>query len=389
MSRAIYFDIQFGSSGDMLVGSLLDLGLDHGKLISELEKLGLEGWSMEPQRLVKYSISGISAHITTSEGDEERNLEDIREIIEGSALSSSAKESIMKVFTRLAAAEAAVHGSRADEVHFHEIGAVDSIVDIAAVCAGLELLGVEKILFGDFCFGTGSVSSRHGELPEPVPAVVELTRDFRARFTGRAGEQITPTAAAILTALGEQIDSTSSGRILASGIGFGARDYGYPGYTRAILLEKAFTGADEVFQIECNIDDMNPQIYPHLLELLLENGALDAYTTPIAMKKGRPGTLLSVIAPAEHVDRIRELVYRETTSLGMRLFRVVREKLERRFETARVLDGEVRIKTGYLNDELVNIQPEFEDCREIARRTKTPLKEVIRRALERYMRKDS
>ncbi len=388
MSRTIFFDIQFGASGDMLLGAILDLGLDPGALNAELNGLRLDGWSMEPERLVRHSISGTFARINAAGGDAERGLEDIRGIIEGSALSQSVRVSVMKVFERLAAAEAAVHGVRPSEVHFHEIGALDSIIDIAGVCAGIELLGAERVLFGDFCFGAGSVSSRHGELPEPVPAVVELAKGFRSRFTARPGEQVTPTAAAILTALGEQT-AFMGGRLIASGTGFGTRDYGYPSYTRAILLEGSLTAADEVFQIECNIDDMNPQIYPYLIELLLEQGALDAYTTPITMKKGRPGTLLSVISPAEHIDRIRGLVYRETTTLGMRLFRVSREKLERRFETARVLDGEVRVKTGYLGSELVNIQPEFDDCREIAVRTRTPLKEVLRRALERYMRKDS
>ncbi len=387
MNRSVIFDIRLGASGDMLLGSLIDLGLDVNALRRELEKLGLDGWDMSPVREVKYGICGTSARISCTEGPVHRTLSDITGIIEKSPLPESIRNKSIAVFTRLAKAEAGVHGLSADKVHFHEVGAVDSIIDITGFCAALDLLGVEKFYFNEFCFGSGTVQSQHGELPLPAPAVVQLTRNYTAVWSGRDGEQTTPTAAAILTALGKQMRAPMSFTLLQSGTGFGTRSYTYPSYTRAMLAETEPRAESDIVLLECNVDDMNPQIYPHVIELLFQRGALDAYLTPVIMKKGRPGTLITVIAPNESLDRIKDLIYRETTTLGTRVSPVVREKLERGFSTVRVFDEEVRIKTGYLNGEPVNIQPEYEDCKRISELKNIPLKEIINEAARKSGKK--
>jgi pyridinium-3,5-bisthiocarboxylic acid mononucleotide nickel chelatase len=385
MKKCVYFDIQFGASGDMLVGSLIALGLEPSALRSMLSGILPGGWSLDPHTITRYHMSGIQAGITASEGKTHRNLTDIRELLYASSLPENVRNNASAVFTKLAEAEAHVHGVTMDSIHFHEVGAADSIIDIAAFCSGIEMLGAEGVLFNEFNFGSGSVNCRHGELPVPVPAVVELSRGFRVRMTGRNGELVTPTAAAILTTLGTQLEPGTGFAMLASGIGFGTREYDFPSYTRAFLVDTET--ADECVQVECTIDDMNPQIYPHLMEALAAEGAYDTWITPVIMKKGRPGTQLSVLTDRRNLQRLRSHIFRETTTLGIREFAVSRERLERRFENVSVYGSSVRIKTAYLEGILINIQPEFEDCRSIAVKENIPVKEVSRRAVEEYGKK--
>ena len=389
MSRVLSFDLQFGASGDMLLGALFDLGLDQAALMAELSKLRLEGWSISPQKTRKHHLAGTAANVRCSETGVERRFRNIEAIILGSALGTTVAERAMKVFGRLADAEAAVHGSTREEIHFHEVGAIDSIIDITAFCAAIDLLGADSIVFGDFFFGTGTVMSRHGELPVPVPAVVRLAEGYGCRFTGREGELVTPTAAAILTALGTQTRPSGAPLLCATGIGFGSRNYPFPSYTRAMLFEKSepHAAVDEVFQIECNIDDMNPQVYPPLIDELLRNGALDAYLTAVNMKKGRPGTLITVIAPQEALEALRRTIYTETTTLGLRIRTVSRERLDRSFVTVSVDGRDIRIKQGVFLDGEVTAQPEYEDCARAARESGEPLRRVMARALEEYAKK--
>ncbi|MCU0845229.1 MAG: nickel pincer cofactor biosynthesis protein LarC [Spirochaetes bacterium] len=387
MSHALAFDLQFGASGDMLLGALLDLGLNHDTLVMELSRLSVTGWSISPEKISKYHMAGTAARVRCEETETERNYGDIETIIGSSALGQQVKERALRVFTRLAEAEAAVHGVPREKVHFHEVGAIDSIIDIVAFCIALEIIGVQRIFFGDFHFGTGTVRTRHGEIPVPVPAVVRLAEGFRCRFTGREGELVTPTAAAILTALGSQSAVPPASIVRGTGIGFGSRNYPFPSYSRVLLLESGQNVTEDVFQIECNIDDMNPQIYPYLIDLLLQRGALDAYLIPVNMKKGRPGTVLTVIAPAGALDAVRGTIYTETTTLGLRVQMIGREKLERSFVTV-VVDGhEIRIKKGCFFEREVTAQPEYEDCATAARDSGAPLKFIMARALEEYRKK--
>ncbi|MCU0822721.1 MAG: nickel pincer cofactor biosynthesis protein LarC [Spirochaetes bacterium] len=386
MNKKIIFDIQFGASGDMMLGAMIDLGLDVNELLSELKKLDLGHWEISPKKTVKYHMSGTLSNVKCGHDHHSRNINDIKKIILESGLGDKIQDNIINVFEKLGRAEASVHGTTIEEIHFHEIGAIDSIIDISAFCIGLEMLGIDGILFNDFWFGRGSVKTAHGEIPVPVPAVVELTRGYRAVTTERSGENITPTAAALLTTLGSQLSENTGFTLIKTGIGFGTRNYPYPSYTRAMLIETE-DGRETVIQLECNIDDMNPQVYPHLIEKLLEHGALDAYFSQISMKKGRTGSLLTVIAPGEKAGDIKETIYRNTTTLGLRSINIRREKLYRDFVRIKISGDEIRIKVGYLNGEIVNIQPEYEDCREVSEKTGMPLKEVMSRAVSAYLAK--
>lgn len=385
--RTAYFDISFGVSGDMLVGALIDAGLDVAALTDGLARLGIDGWSVEPEKTNRHGISGTLAHINAREEHRHRTLSDIGAIVERAGFSETVRDRVMRVFVRLAEAEARVHGIPAGEVHFHEVGALDSIIDVCAFCIALDLLRIGSAVFGDFHFGTGTIRTQHGEIPVPVPAVVELCRGFRGVMTGRAGELVTPTGAAILTALGSQVASLPAMKIDAQGFGFGSRDYPFTSYTRVILTRESPPAGDIIVQIECSIDDMNPQIYPHLLSRLFEIGVLDAYLTPVHMKKGRPGLLLTVVCAEQTTDAVRGILYAETTTLGLRSMRVAREKIDRSFETVTVDGCDINMKIGTRDGVVVNVSPEFDDCKSAADRTGKALKTIMARARHEYENK--
>ncbi len=385
MNDTIIFDIRFGASGDMLLSSLFGIGLDINLLKNELVKLNIGGWEISFKKLIKYGMSGIQTTVTCRDEKHERNLADISGIIKQSGLHDPVKADIIKIFTRLAEAEAAVHGTSIDRIHFHEIGALDSIIDISAFCIARDLLKINNIVFNEFYFGTGSIITRHGEILNPPPAVLELVKSFYFRMTDKPAELVTPTAAAILTTLGKQQKETDTGLYPAEiGIGFGGKDYPFPSYTRAILCGK--DDIESIVQIECNIDDMNPQIYPHVMDMLLNSGALDVYAVPVIMKKGRPGTVLIVIANSKDVEELKKLLYRETTTIGIRIQNVLREKLERRFETVNI-GFDIRIKIALHENRIVNVQPEYEDCRYASEKSGIPLKEIMRQAIEKFQNK--
>ncbi len=386
MNKDLFFDIQLGASGDMLVGALLDMGIDPNELTNMLLKLKLSNWTISPKKIIKHSISGTSANISCKDDAHERNLDEIRTIIQKSGLPDRITGNIINIFENLANAEAKVHGKKQDEIHFHEIGAIDSIIDISAFCILINIMEINKIYYNTFHLGTGTIKSSHGEIPVPVPAVTELIKNHKSKITDKTGELITPTAAAILTTLGSQTKPADF-TILETGTGFGTREHPFASFTRAFLIEN-LNAYEDIQQIECNIDDMNPQLYPNIIEMLFSAGALDAYTCAITMKKGRPGTLLSVIANIENIPRLRDIIYSQTTTLGIRIFNITRDKLDRKYEKVSAYGEEIRIKIGYLNNNIINIQPEFEDCREAANKLNIPLKEVIAEAIHQYKLKN-
>jgi uncharacterized protein (TIGR00299 family) protein len=340
---------------------------------------------MTPEETTRHNIRGMTAGIHCSDEGTSRNLSDIIKIIHQSTLSNSIRDNVCAVFTRLAKAEAHVHGEHIEDVHFHEVGAMDSIIDISAFCIAIDMLKADQIHFSEFCFGTGTINSRHGEIPVPVPAVVELTKGFSCRHTRKRGELVTPTAAALLTTLGTQVGAASpAGTIIATGVGFGTRHYPFPSYTRAFFSETDDRITEQLVLLECNIDDMNPQVAPYLIDILLGNGALDVTATPAIMKKGRPGIVFSVLADDKNCTVLKEIIYRESTTLGIRIQRVEREKLHRRYHRVTVEGQKITIKTGILNGETVNIQPEYEDCRKAAEVTGKSLQNIMQEALKKY-----
>ncbi len=386
--KSLYFDIQLGASGDMLLGALIDLGLDTELLVEKLKKLQLPGWEINPKKVIRNSLAGISAGVACNIEHTHRNLSEILSIIRNAEYSEHTTGRIERIFETLARAEASVHDIDISDIHFHETGAIDSIVDITAFCLALEIMNIDAVYFNTFYFGTGTVTASHGEIPVPSPATVVISRGFEAVFTRRQGELVTPSAAAILTSTGEQCPIMPSSVIESNGTGFGTRDYGFLSCTRAFLLNEDTVSGELVFKVECNIDDMNPQLIPYVLEKCIDAGALDAYCTQILMKKGRPGFLVTILVTAELLNLIRHILYTQTTTLGLRIQSMYREKASRNFTTITVKGESIRIKEGKDSHGLLTLHPEYEDCRKAAEKHGISLKKVFYLAQQEYFKKN-
>jgi uncharacterized protein (TIGR00299 family) protein len=315
-------------------------------------------------------------------------LSKIEQIISTSELKESVKERAIRIFRRLGEVEAAIHNVPVEKVHFHEVGAWDSIADIVGACIGFDLLGIEKIHCSALNLGSGTVKAAHGVMPVPAPATAALVAEVPTYSEGPAAELTTPTGAAIVTTLAEGFGAMPAMRISATGYGAGDKDFpGRPNLLRVLIGETtSATESTEVYVIEANVDDMSPQVAGYVRERLLEAGALDATFTPVFMKKDRPGFTISVLAKAEDRERLAEMVFAETTTLGLRMYRAERRVLERRWETVETPYGAVRIKVASENGKVRNFAPEYEDCRQLAVDRKVPLKDVIQQANHAYLR---
>jgi uncharacterized protein (TIGR00299 family) protein len=378
-----YFDCFSGVSGDMTLGALVDAGVPLEALRLELAKLGLAGWSLASDRVLRSGLSATKVDVLLDRREQPaRRLDDIRAIIDSSALAPEIKRKSLAVFTRLAEVEATVHGTTTDKVHFHEVGAVDAMVDIVGSVIGLDLLGITEIIASPINVGSGTVHTAHGRLPVPAPATVELLRGVPLYSTSIAFELTTPTGAAIITTLASSFGPLPQMTVDRVAHGAGSRELpGLPNVLRLFLGEYAAADdADTSVLIETNIDDLNPQVYEHLIDRLLLAGAHDAYLTPVIMKKGRPGTLLSVLADPATSDALLDIVFRETTSIGVRIQRLARRKLAREFREVETIYGKVRVKVSRRGHEVLTITPEYEDCRRLAEEQQVPLKNVMEAA---------
>lgn len=385
MIRIAYFDPFSGASGDMVLAALLDCGLALDELRAELAGLGLPGWSLEAERVSQHGIGGTRARVMVEDGQSPRDWRAIRELLTGARLPEPARAAALAMFGALAAAEAHVHGAPVEDVHFHEVGGVDAIVDIVGAALGLQLLGVERVFSGAPALGRGFARARHGVIPVPAPATARLLAEARApsRDADVEAELLTPTGAAILTTLAEF--ARPPFRATAVGYGFGQRELPWPNALRLWLgdadeAELAATitrapVADELL-LETNIDDMNPEFYELLLERLFEAGALDAFLTPIVMKRGRPATKVSVIAAADDRARLEEVLFKNSTTLGVRAVAVERTKLERRSVAVATRWGDVRLKLRFWHGRVLEAVPEYADCLAAARRSGAPLRLV-------------
>jgi uncharacterized protein (TIGR00299 family) protein len=359
----------------MLLGALLDVGLAIEDLRTDLAKLPLEGYEVAAERVMKGGIEGTQVTVKTTGDHGHRGLPDILEIINGSELSSAVTGPAQRIFERLAEAEARVHGHSVEEVHFHEVGAVDAIVDIVGACCGLQRLGVENVYASPLPLGGGWVDSAHGRLPVPAPATVELLRGVPSYGGPVEEELVTPTGAAIVTTIADEFGPMPSMTIRALGWGAGQKELAHPNLLRLILGEPTARPMEQHLSlIETNVDNMNPELFGHTMERLLEAGALDVFYTPIVMKKSRPATLVSVLAEPPLVDALSEVLFRETTTLGVRVTEVSRRCLEREWREVETQWGTVRVKIGRLGDEVVNVAPEYEDCARLAREKGVPAK---------------
>jgi len=384
MSRIAYFDCIAGASGDMILGALVDAGVPIEKLQETANSLGISGLQLSVHQVKRGEFFAAKVEVHAPHEHAHRHLHHIEAILNKAVLPDPVREKAIQIFRRLAEAEAKVHRTTPEKIHFHEVGAVDAIADVACSVAGLHFLGVERVAVSVFPLGGGTVKCEHGIIPVPAPATVELLRGFPSRPGPVEAELVTPTGAAILTTLakpGEQLGFIPQ----QIGYGAGAREHdNLPNVLRVFIGETTLSEtADTAMLLETNIDDMNPEFYPHVIERLLEAGAMDAFLIPIIMKKGRPGILLSALLPPEKINAVLAIVYAETTTLGVRLTHITRNKLRRWRERRHTSLGEVEIKFAeWKTPEGQNRQTfslEFESCKILARQHNLPLREVYDR----------
>lgn len=372
-----YLDLPSGVSGDMLLGCLVDCGWPAERLRETIQLLNLPPaeWAVQVQHVQKGAFRATQVEVLFEEGRQRRGLADVRKIIEDSSLPQIVRTRAVAVFTRLAAAEARVHGTTPEEVHFHEVGAIDAIIDVVGVVAGFHQLNVERIYASPLPLGPGWTGGEHGKMPLPAPATLELLAAVGAptRPAPGPGELVTPTGAALLAELATFGQPAMQLRRI--GVGAGQRDCAWPNVARLWIGEAESAGP--LVQLETNIDDMNPQLYPAVSDKLFAAGAKDVWLTPIQMKKGRPGVLLSVLAPAEQEPTLVEIILRETTTLGVRVHALQhRHEARREFRTVQTPFGFVAVKIKWMGNQAIGATPEYEDCRRLADAAGVPVRVV-------------
>jgi pyridinium-3,5-bisthiocarboxylic acid mononucleotide nickel chelatase len=445
--RIAYLECFSGISGDMFLGALVDAGVSPRLLEDTVAALGL-GAKLEISRVVRSGISATKVdvwvegekdmpreeywakqnaahaaapalieasghhehphehghshshehtHSHTSAGEHaphthghtHRGLNEIRKIISAAPISAQAKKTATSVFEALGAAEAKIHNVPVEEIHFHEVGAVDAIVDIVCAAVGAEALAVAEFVCSPVNVGGGTVHCAHGTFPVPAPATLELLREAPVYSSGVQAELVTPTGAAIVKTLVRRFEAFPPMQVERAGYGAGSRDFEHnPNVVRLVIGEAAKpldkVNSETISMLEANIDDLNPQVFGYVLDRLLQEGALDVFGVPVQMKKNRPGTLLSVLCKSEDASKLTQLIFAETTTLGVRQRQEVRQTLARRWENVRTQWGEVRIKIASMNGTVTNYAPEYEDCRRIAAEHHVPLKAVMQEATRAY-----
>ncbi len=437
--RIAYLECFSGMSGDMFLGALVDAGVPARLLEDTVAALGL-GARLEISRVLRGGISATKVDVWV-DGEKDlprsagvppasqrdggatpqpyehehlghthsfpgeisragapaphlhgRGLRDIRQIIYAAAISETAKKTTITIFEALGSAEAKIHNTSVDDVHFHEVGAVDAMVDIVCAAVGVEALGVDEIICSRLNVGGGTVKCAHGTLPVPAPATVELLTGAPVYSSGLEAELVTPTGAAIVKTLASRFAAFPEMKIEKSGYGAGSRDF--PGHANVVRLTvgeatsnslAGKTASETITVLEANLDDLNPQVFGYVMDRLLEEGALDVFGMPVQMKKNRPGTLLTVLCKPEDASKLTQLIFTETTTLGVRRRDEVRQTLARRWENVRTSWGEVRIKIASMNGTVTNYAPEYEDCRRIAAEHHVPLKTVMGAAVEAFL----
>lgn len=381
--RIAYFDAFSGISGDMTVGAFLHLGVSLEALQAELDTLALTGYTLGEAVKEHSGIQAVKFQVDVHEPQGERSFRAIAELIRDSGLTPRVKELALQIFTVLAEAEGQVHGVAAADVHFHEVGAVDSIVDIVGTAFCLHTLGVEHVYVSPLPLGSGVVPSRHGILPVPGPATIELLKGFPVRFADGEAELVTPTGAAIIAALA-QPTVVPAMQVEAVGYGAGTRTLAdRPNVLRiAVGQTQDALRADQLLILETNIDDLNPEFYEYVIERLMEAGARDVYLCPIHMKKNRPGILLWVLCEHASRERLSGLLFAETSTLGIRSYPVDRVALRRERKDVETPYGTIGIKLAYQPDGRLQLAPEYEECKRVAREKKVPLKVVYEAALQ-------
>jgi uncharacterized protein (TIGR00299 family) protein len=390
--KTLYFDCFAGASGDMILGALIAAGVEPEGFKQQLSLLGVQGYSIDFETVDRSGISATYARVQTAPEHVHRHLSDILKIIYDSRLSDAVKDRAAKIFSRLAQAEARVHNGPSEQIHFHEVGAIDAIIDVVGAAIGFELLGIERFVSSALHVGSGTVNMDHGRFPVPPPAVAELLKGTPVYSTDIVGELVTPTGAAIVTTVCSEYGPIPQMKLLHAGYGAGTRQYEkFPNALRLLIGETQPSTADSaapderLWMIETNMDDISPQILGHVMELAFELGALDCYFTSVQMKKNRPGVLLSILCRAQERPALGELLFSETTTLGVRAYEVERRALQRKIVAVETQYGQIDVKVAQLNGHIVKAMPEYEQCRQAARAASVPLRiveEAARAALK-------
>ncbi len=382
----------------MILGALVALGVDQRELIREIKLLDVSDFKIEIKTVDKSGISAVHADVKVPHEHAHRHLHTIEKIISESRLSETVKSRAVKIFTKLAEAEAKVHGINVEKVHFHEVGAMDAIIDVVGVCIGFEMLGIEKFACSKIHTGSGFVKMAHGKFPVPPPAVVELLKNIPIYSTEIEGELTTPTGAAIISTVCEDFGKIPEIKIEKTGYGAGTREYeNFPNVLRLMLGEVQSPKSkvqspsatdnrqlttDKLLLLETNIDDSSPQVLGFVMERAFELGAADCWFTPIQMKKNRPATMISILCEQEKREVLSELLFTETTTLGIRVHEIERDCLPREIVKVKTEFGEIDVKIARYEGKIVNAKPEYEQIREIAVKSKKTLREIERRVLE-------
>jgi len=386
--KIAYFDCFSGISGDMTVGALLDVGLKIETLEKELKKLGLSGYRLEINKVIKKGISATQFKVKIKEEGVERRYKDILTILKKSKLDAVIKKETGKIFFNIAQAESKIHQKDIDKIHFHEIGGLDSIIDITSVVIGIKILGIEEIHSSTLPVGKGFVKCAHGVIPVPAPATLELLKNIPTYSGGIDSEMITPTGAGIIRTLASSFGERPLMNVESTGYGAGEKEFTIPNLLRVSIGEKILEDdnlkdgyvSDEALLIETNIDDINPEFYDYIMEKLFSQGALDVFLTPIQMKKNRPAHLLSIIIYEQNLKEILEVLFSESTTLGVRLREIKRLRLAQQNIITETKYGKIRVKIGMFKGKIKNIAPEYEDCKKFAKQHQIPLKEIYEEA---------
>lgn len=378
-SDTIYFDLIGGASGNMILGALVDAGLSLDALRDALAELALPDWSFETQRVTRRGIAATWLDVRVRDDKTERHLSELLDLLAASRLPSDAQSTSARILTRIAEAEARIHAHPVEHVHLHELGGVDTIVDVVGAVIGLRMLGITRVIVSPFPLARGRIKIAHGDFPLPAPATLALLQD--APIVGVEGERetVTPTAAAILTTLADAYGALPRFTLRTIGYGAGTRDDPTPNVLRVMLGTRApdALACESIVELETNIDDMNPQVYDYVMTRLFEAGALDVTLTPMQMKKNRPATWLRVFAPVDRAATLRDILLTETTTLGVRERIVQRYTLAREMTRVETEFGTLQAKVAHRPDGTRTVTPEYADCARVARERGVPLQRVI------------
>ena len=377
--KTLYFDCFAGASGDMILGAMVAAGVEPRVLMGQLSLLNLHGYSIEFQPVDRSGLSATHARVQIPKEHSHRHLSDILKIIYDSQLSDAVKDRAAKVFSRLAEAEGHVHNQPVEKIHFHEVGAMDAIIDVVGAAICFELAGIERFISSPLHVGSGFIDMEHGRFPVPPPAVAELLKGAPIYSTEIKGEMVTPTGAAIISTVCSEFGPLPKMELQRTGYGAGTRQYDtFPNALRVLIGETEVQEANEerLWIIETNVDDMSPQIFGHVMERALAMGALDCYFTSIQMKKDRPGVLVSILCRPDDKASLADMLFAETTTLGVRSYEVQRRALEREIVRVETEYGPIDVKVARLNGHVVNEMPEYDQCREAARKAGVALRVV-------------